>query len=234
MTPDREEIITCHGVKIPLDRRIITPRIERRLRDQKYEKDEILRLPKFLKSSDKILELGGGLGILSSFAVMELGIKDFHCIEANPRVCAFIRRVHEANGITNVAVTNAVAVSGLDNVSPDGTLPFYVAEPFWSSSTIRRDNITSTEVKVAAIPLNELIAQQKPTAIICDIEGGEIEIFENAELGNLRFVLIELHARVYGGRGVRKVFDDLHSRDLIYNPRISGDGIALFKRLRRR
>lgn len=227
-----QDMIECRGVRVPRDEQFISERVAKRLRKDMYETPEVLGLSKFIKPKDRVLELGAGIGFISSFLATQLEAEHITCVEANPKLCTYIERVHQANDVTIADVENAVALPDNATWPSDGDLAFYVTEPFWSSSLSMPRNQPSTHIRVPAVRLSDLIARTKPTVIICDIEGGEAHLFDSVDLSGVRAIYLELHTRVYGGQGIRKLFDDMHRHDFFYHQKVSCGDVVLFERLK--
>jgi FkbM family methyltransferase len=184
-----------------------------------------------VKPHDRVLELGSGIGFVSSYLAKQLNVEHITCVEANPELCGYIERVHQANAITNATVENAVALSDYAAWPNDGNVPFYITDPFWSSSLSEPRSRPSTRTQVRAVRLSDLIARTRPTVIVCDIEGGEASLFDSVNLSGVRAIYMELHTRVYGGSGIRKVFDDMHRNNFFYHQKASCGDVVLFERL---
>lgn len=167
------EILETHGVKIPLDPNVITSKIERAIRKDRYELDEVSGTPKFLEKDDRVIELGAGIGFISSFLGVRLGVENVLCVEADPTLCAFIRSVHELNGLQAAQVRNCVA---LNDAAAEAPVPFYVREQFWSSS-LDGEEPYQKAIEVPGIRLSKLIRDFKANTLIVDIEGGERDLF---------------------------------------------------------
>ncbi|WP_336423721.1 FkbM family methyltransferase [Roseovarius sp. D0-M9] len=227
-----QNMIECRGIAMPHDERFINTKVHKRLSQDMYETPEVLGLEKFIKSSDRILELGAGLGFISSYLVKHLGVDHVTCVEANPQLCNYIERVHRANEIENASITNAVALSDSATWPKDDVMPFYVTDPFWSSSLSEPQNKPSTITHVAATRLSDMIKRENPSVIVCDIEGGEASLFDSVDLKGVRAIYMELHTRVYGGAGIRKVFDDMHRHNFFYHQKASCADVVLFERLK--
>lgn len=225
-----QDHLTLRGVNIPDDPQIITPQVKRSILAERYEKDEVTGLPKFIDPDDRVVELGAGIGFISSFLVTQLGVRHAMCVEANPSLCAFIGQVHEANGISDVNVLNAVALS--DTQEP-GTATFYIREPFWSSSL----DPTPEYVKEVSVPkqyLSGILRDFDANTLIVDIEGGEKFLFDGADLVNVQKVYLEVHTRKIGLRGIKACFDTLSGLGFAYDQRVSRGGSVLFRRIGRR
>jgi len=225
-----QDHFTLRGVRIPNDPQIITPKVKRSIQAERYEKDEVTGLPKFIDAKDRVVELGAGIGFISSFLVTQLGVRAAMCVEANPHLCDFIGRVHAANGIENVGVLNAVALS--DSRPPEDA-SFYIREPFWSSSLDPKPDYVQ-EVRVPERSLTQLLGDFDANVLIVDIEGGEKYLFDGADLANVQKVYLEVHTRKIGLRGIKACFDHLSALGFAYDQRVSCGGSVLFRRVGRR
>ncbi|WP_058279737.1 FkbM family methyltransferase [Ruegeria atlantica] len=227
---DMQDYLSLRGVQIPDDPQIITQKVKRSILAERYEKDEVNGLPKFIDPKDRVVELGAGIGFVSSFLVTQLGVRNAMCVEANPVLCEFARRVHKANNIENVSVVNAVALT--DGQEP-GTASFFVREPFWSSSL---DPTPGYEKKIGvpAHRLSEMLRDFDANVLIVDIEGGEKHLFDGVDLANVQKVYLEVHTRKIGLHGIKKCFDNLSALGFAYDQRVSCGGSVLFRRAKSR
>jgi FkbM family methyltransferase len=226
------DFVSSFGVKIPIDRDVISEKLERKLKNNNYEAPEVRGLANFVKKQDRILELGAGIGFISTYLSKIFGVKGVLAYEANPDMLPYIEKVHRANGVENVEVRNQLLLN--DTAVANASIPFYITDPLHSSSMVKPD---ATITRVADVPtarLSDAIAEFDPTIIVCDIEGAEAEIFEAVNFGNVKRVYAESHRRKYGGLGMRKFVHDMHRHDFFLNARYSVDGQVLFNRLPKR
>ena len=63
---DYTDTIEVHGLRVPFVSKIITPKIEKPLRRGRYGKGEVDLLLSVLKPGDRLLDLGGGLGVVAA------------------------------------------------------------------------------------------------------------------------------------------------------------------------
>ncbi|WP_171132196.1 MULTISPECIES: FkbM family methyltransferase [unclassified Ruegeria] len=222
--------LDLHGVLIPDDPAIIAPQVKRSIVAGRYEKDEMNGLPKFIDPADRVVELGAGIGFISSFLMKKLGVQQVTCIEANPTLCAFIKRVHGANDLAGGEVMNAVASA---DPQIDGTATFYIRDPFWSSSLDAKPDFVS-QAQVSQLPLTRVLRDTDANVLIVDIEGGEKALFDGLDLANVQKVYLEVHTRKIGLRGIKACFDCLSDLGFVYDQRVSRGGSVLFRRIGRR
>ncbi|MEO0944249.1 MAG: FkbM family methyltransferase, partial [Pseudomonadota bacterium] len=203
------EEIEVQGIRIPFVPEIITPRIERQMRLGRYESGECKAAKKWVRAGDRVLELGAGVGLVGSAIASIEGVERVVSIEANIRLLDMIAETHKINNIDTIEMRNGIVAK---EAAPN--TPFYVRPHFWASS-MAPDPHYSEEISLPAYALGDLIEEIKPTVIVADIEGGELEAFDDVTLDGVRVVILELHTPVYGIEGQRKIlkhFDKLGFR----------------------
>lgn len=204
-TLEYSEEIEVQGIRIPFVPEIITPRIERQMRLGNYEGGECAAARKWVRAGDRVLELGAGVGLVGSAIANIEGVERIVSIEANAGLMELIGETHRINGIDTVEMRNGVVAK---DAAPE--TPFYIRPHFWASS-MDPDPAYSEKVNLPAYAMRDLMEEVRPTVIIADIEGGEIDAFDGLDLDGVRMVIIELHKSVYGIEGQRKIlkyFDD--------------------------
>lgn len=209
----------------PDDPKILDWRSRRALLEDGYELKESVAVLKLIKPGDVVMEVGGGIGYMSSLVATQTKAERVHSIEANPGLISYIQSVHQANNIKNATIENAV----LGEESGEAT--FYVRRNFLSSSLDPMDGSGVVEEHtVPALDTNETIKRISPSVLICDIEGGEFELIPAMDLSGFRAALIELHPQLIGKKGVKKVFGAMHRAGLTYFPRWSDAKVVCFRR----
>lgn len=206
-----EEIIVTNGIKVPFVPRIITPKIERPMRNNRYEGGECATLRDILRAGDRVLELGAGIGLISSVAAQVKGIESVTAIEANPELIPVIEETYRLNDITTVELLNGVIVASQRKRSP-----FYLRADFWASSMEPDSRPYKKKKHLPCYNIQTMIEEKTPTVIVCDIEGGELGLFDEADLSGVRAVILEFHPKVYGAEAVEAITRDLESKGLIF------------------
>ena len=86
-------------------------------------------------------------------------------------------------------------------------------------------------VQVPVVLLHEVLAEVNPNVLLVDIEGGEVELFSDAEsLGNVDRLMLELHGKIYGADGTLKLFSNLCRLRFAYDQRISNRKFLVLRR----
>jgi FkbM family methyltransferase len=166
----------------------MTPMLEQYIYAGWYEAEERSVLAATLRADDVCLEVGGGIGLISTIAAQQA--QRMTVYEANPGLVSIIERTVSLNG-QSADVINAVASDA------DGTTAFYVADSFWMSSLQPSDG--AVEHTVRTVSFDRVLADIKPTYLICDIEGGEVDLLGGRSLpDSLRAICVELHPDAVG------------------------------------
>jgi FkbM family methyltransferase len=190
------------GIRLPIDHSIMSPDILRMLGYWSYEAEEMRMTSRAISPGDAVLELGAGLGFLSSYLRRFTPAGSIVCIEANPGLIPYIKRVHAVNRVRDITVINGV----VQTEKSGNTVPFYCRRDFPTSSLNRDDEPFERVVDVELLALPELLKTYRPRVLAMDIEGSELELLTNADnLDPVRSIVLELHPAIYGSRGVARI-----------------------------
>ena len=198
------------------------------LRSGDYERDEAHHIGNIVQPGERIVELGGGVGLISSKIGQMEAVESIAVYEANPALIPLIERTHQLNGVT-AEVVNAVVLP----TAAQATAPFYVRRDFWASSLAAEPYGYDQVVDVPVIGFAAMLKRHRPSMLIVDIEGGEETLFDDVPLTGVRKVYIELHQAVLGRVGMKRVFDFFSSRDFHYDQWHSAHGVVLFSHVLR-
>ena len=218
------DIANVEGINISVGDHISKP-IRRRIYGGYYEEAELLALKSQLCSNDIVMELGAGIGFISSYCAARIGSDKVFTYEGNPLLEPHILNTFALNG-----VSPKLEISLLGKVAGEQT--FYISKDFWSSSTIQRD-LNAKALTVPVKSLNEEIKRVNPTFLIIDIEGGEYELFQYIDFHNVNKIIIELHERVIGTDKIRAVKSSLADAGFHINNELSSktvDEVVFLKR----
>lgn len=192
------DVFTPHGIPIR-----VPPHADLTIRyglarGQPYEAPEARMVREFLRTGMNVLEMGGCLGVVSATIRNRIGPDPRHVVvEAIPElaeICRSNAMIGAAPGATEV-VNAAVDYSG----SPT------VLFQFGKNAHVGRLARGEAEgIKVSATTLSSLAQRLPPGpfALVCDIEGAEIELVEREPevFSRVSVFILETHPRFYPGR----------------------------------
>lgn len=219
-----------NNVVLFLDDPAISDNLRNRTLQGKYEKQEAKCIMEAGEQGDRLLEVGAGIGYISCIAGISGKFTSITCVEANPELIPLIRRNHEINNVTS-DVINRAAVA--DKGAQGAQAAFFIRNDFWASSMSPRPPGYSKQVEIPQTCIQDLIDRLKPTFLVCDIEGGETALIPRLALTSVSKVMIELHQRVIGRRGMKTVFDAMSSQGFHYDQWHSSGGVVLFSNITR-
>ena len=208
----KPKVLSFNGIKLNISDNL-EKNVLRTLYVGDYEKRELETVKSQLESDDVVMELGTGLGLISSFCASKIGSEKVFTYEANPQLEPYIRNNYKLN---NVSPNLNIVMLGKSS----GSQSFYVNKEFWASSTVRQ-SYEDKEITIPVKSFNEEIRKINPTLLIIDIEGGEYELFQHADLHNVKKVCIELHNDVLGEEKTKFVLNTLADKGFMLDKNLS-------------
>ncbi|MEO0388553.1 MAG: FkbM family methyltransferase [Pseudomonadota bacterium] len=190
---DGPEIIELHGVRFPVMPHVMPEPIARRIRGGVYEAPEVDALRALLRPGDRVLDLGAGFGMTSTFAALQPGVEAVTAVEANPEIIGYLRRVYRLNAVS-AEVLHGVLVS--KDAGEDAL--FYMRPMVWGASLFEEGGWSRRQLTVPTLDLAATVSALRPTVLSCDIEGSEGDVLMNIDLSTLRAIVVELHPHIIG------------------------------------
>ncbi|WP_114393831.1 FkbM family methyltransferase [Oleisolibacter albus] len=189
--------INLDGVDILIDRSVISPAIIDSIYFGSYESTERNSVVPLIRTDDRVLEIGAGIGYLACAIARNAKPKMHKIIEANPKLIPVIQKNLRANNV-EVDVVNAVLGDSERKVD------FYIGRDFWDASLVKAPYHTES-ILVDMIDARNFVQDISPTVLIMDIEGGEAQLLPLIPLDTIRLVCIELHPDQIGSGSVTKL-----------------------------
>jgi FkbM family methyltransferase len=152
-------------------------------------------LSTLLRPDDRVLELGAGLGFITVLCARICGSEAVVTVEANPHMLSTLEATFRCNGVWPKLISGVVSRTAAPR-------EFFVNQNFWSSSTYDRGG---QRLEVQSLPFAELVAAHRPSVIVMDIEGGEVELAGLPIDPSVRAIVLELHAAVTGNADAEAV-----------------------------
>ena len=218
--------LAAHGVLIPDDAEVVTPAIRRAILAGRFEAEEASQLAAIVEPGDRVLEIGAGIGFISTLLARQPRVSRVVAVEANPRLLPYMTRLHDLNRVGKVRRINAVLTNG-----PERCATFYLRRDFWMGSLSPSPNPYVATVEVPTMRLDALLREEAIDFLVCDVEGAEAWLFEGADLSGVDRVWVETHDHLTGLSGVRRLFAAMAAQGLVYDPRHSLGAVVLFRRL---
>lgn len=188
------------GVKIEIDYDFYPKKIINHMLAGFYETDELFVIKNIIGSDERVVDIGAGIGFVSAFIAKNLSeIGSIECFEANPMLIEKIKKNHAINNV-KIQVNNEILSHS------KGDQCFHVHEEFWASSLIPSEQSVNTIVVQKRL-FQEYLDDKKPTMIVVDIEGGEVELFRDINLDSVNKICIELHPNISGWNEMNEMLE---------------------------
>lgn len=221
-----EACLQVGGVLIPDDPAVITPGIRAAMLSGRFEAEESSQIPLIVRPGDRVLEIGAGIGFISTLLSRQRRVGSVLAVEANPHLLAYMERLHARNRVRKVRRLNAVLTN---EAVPSKT--FYLRQDFWMGSLMPGPNPYHATAEVPTCNFNALLREEGVSLIVCDVEGAESFLFDDADLGGVDRIFVEMHDHITGLSGVARLFATLCMQGFVYDPRHSVGSVVLFQRL---
>ncbi len=216
--------VSYRGVRIQKAPGLFTRRILKSMRLGRYETAELRHAERCIEQGERVLDIGAGVGFLSTKIAQIEKVDKVVSVEANPALIDVIRSTFEENEVSQ----KAECLHGILGQSSAGdTIDFYIRKNFWASSLNGDERAYIDKVEVPILDFDALIARFAPTMIICDIEGGELELFQKCDLRSVPRLVIEVHPGIYGQTGLAKVFQAVMDQGFVLDIRAPRAGDVL-------
>ena len=221
-----DEFLHAAGVVIPPDPAVITPAIREAILDGRFEAEESIQIPHIVRPGDRVLEIGAGIGFISTLVSRQRRVARVIAVEANPFLLDYMSRLHALNRVRKVRRVNAVLTN-----EDKASATFYLRRDFWMGSLSADPNPYVGTVEVPTMNLDALLRDEAIDLVVCDVEGAEAVLFQGADLSGVDRIFLEMHDHVTGLSGVRGLFATLAGHGFVYDPRHSLGSVVLFQKL---
>jgi len=213
------------GVSLQVPDQFLTKRIRAKLENGQYESNEARATQLMIDYGDRVLELGAGVGYISTICAMLAGAQNVMSVEANARLLNTARSNLDRNGCDEAVLLHGAVVGAKPR---GGRVPLKRSQAYWASSLETTGD--GDAVSVPALELSDLLEVHKPTVVIMDVEGAEADLFDAPWPDHVRVVTIELHPGLYADTVIRHIFDAMSASGLIYAPDLSRGALVGFCR----
>ena len=130
----RPNLINIDGIKLIIDKSYFSPHMLEVLYNETYESKERRAMEQYITSDDNVLELGAGVGYISTAVAKKIGSERIFTYEANPHLIPIIQKNYALNNV------NPTIIHGILG-EKDGSASFYLGRDFWKSSTVKSNDM---------------------------------------------------------------------------------------------
>jgi FkbM family methyltransferase len=168
-----------------------------------YEDRERWLAKEILERHDRVIEAGTAVGLVAMTAASIVGPADVLTFDANPEIVADAQRNFHRNGLGEIKSRWGVLKNRQSIHGENEAVDFYIAKHFWASRlhASEHDENIVRKVQVPVFCLEDQIEAHRANVLICDIEGGEVDLLMHSDLRGIRKIIIETH---YGWVGERE------------------------------
>jgi FkbM family methyltransferase len=209
------QVVDNDGIKLIVDRDVLDdPALIRAVLFNQHERTEAELVKYALRPDDRVLELGSGLGFITMICARICGAPNVVTVEGNPTMYELLKRNLALNGHVVDARRAVVSLEG-------GPVTFQIALSKVSSSLYTRDNATGRSVH--SVSFRELLAEVRPTMIVMDIEGSEVDLLGTLELPGVRAIGVETHPQIVGTAAIARMQKRLDQIGFRIDPRFPAE-----------
>lgn len=220
----RPKVVTNGRTKVYLGDQATT-RYARAIYRDSHEAEERGIVQRNLEDSDIVLECGAGLGVVTVLCCQQIGSDRVYTFEANPRLEPILRQMFELNKVSPNLEMKMVSLAG-------GEGEFFVADRFVGSSRYAGSGEDGREkLLTTSVSIQELIKQIRPTFLIMDIEGAEVDLAsQGLDLCSIQKLCIEMHPKIVGDEAISQVVGRLLHQGFTLRLTESHDDVLYFSR----
>jgi FkbM family methyltransferase len=180
--------------EIFIDRGRYSARMVAELSDPAFEQSSRNLVRRVVGYRDRVIELGTAVGVTAMAAASLVGPDNVVSFEANPRLIEDARGNFARNGLGAIGLRNGVLRNRARFV-PGDRAELHVHRDFWASR-LASGPPGEDVVEVVHVPvfcLEDEIAAHRADVLVCNIEGGEVELLTDADLSPIRVLVLETH-----------------------------------------
>lgn len=223
-----DEIVVINDIKLPIDRKHLSEKMVDVLKSGRFEKEEASALNGLFKPGDRVLEIGCGIGFVSCLMARRKRVDALLAIDANPSCVDYASRVARLNGVEDKCEFRCGVVD--HNVENGSEVDFFVHRDFWASSMKPSKN-TVKQIKVPVFDAASIVSEFKPTILVCDIEGAELQLLRDFEFETIDRVFVETHEKAVGPSGIVQLFRIMFRKGFYFAGGNSVGPVVCFKKV---
>lgn len=221
---------TLDGITLSVPKTMLNDRIAGKLTGGGYEANEARAAQMRIKAGQRVVELGAGLGFVTSVCARATGAKNVVSVEANPAMLPVVSANLAQNGFGDVTLLHG-AITG---AGTEDAIAFDRKKAFWAGRIADETSDASALVQVPRLALPDVLLEYRPDVVIMDVEGAEQYLFDDPWPNHVVSVVLELHPKQYPNTVIKRIVDCMSDSGLTYDPGPSRGQILCFRRVRDR
>jgi FkbM family methyltransferase len=214
--------VTISGVMLNTRSPLLSKKMKNVILKGYYESHELKVISTTLKKNDRVLEVGAGIGFISSFCAKHVGSENVIAVEANPNIIPIIEKTYKDNDVDPVILNYCLS-------DQNRTETFHIEDDFWSSSAIKRSAFSSS-IQVKAVTLDHLNHKYQFSYLIMDIEGYETVLLHSTLPNSINKICIELHPHIIGIEKTSKIIRHILNHEFDLDTSSISNNVYFFSR----
>ena len=198
----------------------------------RYEARERQLAATLVRPGDRIIEAGTAIGLVTMTVAEIASAENVLTFEANADIVADARDNFRRNALAGIKSNVGVLKNRQTIAKQDETAEFHIASAFWASrlGASAADPDISKTVQVPVFCLEDEIRSHGADVLICDIEGGEVELLGRADLSGIRMIIMETHYWAAGESAIDSMIRKLVLDGFSIHLGHSGEHIVVLRR----
>jgi FkbM family methyltransferase len=181
--PDK---VKLYGVTLLVNDKVISKWIRNAIYKGFYEGAEAKLIKKYLSDNDRVLEIGGGIGLIGSLCKKAASLVIY---EANPLLIPIIQNNLTLNGVQADLIQSAITKD-----VEEGKATFYIGDDFWNASLT--PVVGYEAIQVPKKNLEEALLENATSFLIMAVEGYEHALLYGFVIPeNIKKIMIEIHPK---------------------------------------
>ena len=156
------------GITLPLDgpsdANLIVPEVRLAVDSGSYSRAMLRLVCKAVRPGDRVLVIGAGLGVVSTWLAKFGGLKRILALEADPALIPYLERAHALNGVPWVETLNGVPATGTM-----GPVPFFARKDLRTSSLSADDGAWQQAEMVPTFDLDLMLADESISMVVSEV-----------------------------------------------------------------
>lgn len=226
-------LVHIDGLAIAIDRRSYGERICAAIEGGRYELHERELVKRHLECGDRVIDIGTAIGVVAMTAARVVGPDRVLAFDANHEILLDAGENFARNALGAIA-TRFGALKNKRQFAPGEVVDFIVFDAFWASRLRRPadDSGATRAIKTPTYCLEDEIAAHRANVLLCDIEGGEVDLFMWADLTGISLIIVETHRQFVGDEATVALVDKIMGDGFHLLPNDRDTNVLVFRRER--